>query len=69
MDTSAVRTWEEMRDSIARRLVRQTGHDVTWWDTRVQAQAGLDDEPSLRRWLAENGVTGYQQMLLVMERF
>lgn len=69
MDTNSVRTWEEMRDSIARRLVRQTGHDVTWWNARVQAQAGLDDEPSLRIWLAENGVTGYQQMLLVMERF
>lgn len=64
-----MRTWDEMRTSIAERLVRQTGQDVAWWNTRIAAQAGLDDEAALRRWLTENGVTGYQQMLLVMERF
>jgi hypothetical protein len=69
MDSRAPRTWEEMRDSIAARLVRQSGHDVAWWNARIGAQAGLDDEASLRRWLTEMGVTGYQQMLLVMERF
>jgi hypothetical protein len=69
MDPKAPRTWEEMRNSIAERLVRQSGHDVAWWNARIQAHAGLDDEPSLRRWLTEMGVTGYQQMLLVMERF
>lgn len=65
----AIRTWEEMRASIAARLVRQTGHDVTWWNEQVAAQPGLGDEPALRAWLGEHGVTGYQQMLLVMERF
>ena len=64
-----MRTWEEMRTSIAERLVRQTGRDVAWWNARVAAERGGDDEPALRRWLTENGVTGYQQMLLVMERF
>ena len=44
----SIRTWEQMRPSIAERLVRQTGHDVEWWNARV---------------------TGYQQMLMVMERF
>lgn len=57
-----------MRRSIADRLVRQTGHGVAWWNDRVCA-AGLDDEASLRSWLAFQGVTGYQQMLLVMERY
>ena len=58
-----------MRTSIGDRLVRQTGHDVAWWNERIAAERGIDDEQSLRRWLTENGVTGYQQMLLVMERF
>jgi hypothetical protein len=65
----ATRSWEEMRTSIAQRLVRQTGHDVAWWNERIAAQGGIVDEPALRRWLTENGVTGYRQMLLVMETF
>ncbi|MGH7777476.1 MAG: hypothetical protein ACREPI_09925 [Candidatus Dormibacterales bacterium] len=40
----AVRTWEEMRPSIAERLVRQTGHDVVWWNERAAGRAGHDDE-------------------------
>ncbi|TMD10118.1 MAG: hypothetical protein E6J03_00740 [Chloroflexi bacterium] len=58
-----------MRTSIGERLVRQTGHDVAWWNERIAAQGAIGDEESLRRWLTEHGVTGYQQMLLVMERF
>lgn len=65
----AVRTWAEMRESIAERLIRQTGHDVSWWNDRVAAQHGVADESALRAWLTGEGVTGYQQMLLVMERF
>ncbi len=61
------RSWEEMRSQITDRLVRQTGHDVTWWNGQIAAQDGLTDEASLRAWLTEHGVTGYQQMLLVME--
>src|SRR5215472_15014040 len=63
------RSWEEMRTSIADRLVRQTGHDVGWWNERIAAQDGLADEAALRSWLTDSGVTGYQQMLLVMETF
>src|SRR5262245_60725870 len=58
-----------MRDSITERLLRQTGHDVAWWNERIAVQEGLGDEASLRAWLTEQGVTGYQQMLLVMETF
>lgn len=65
----AIRTWEEMRASIAERLVRQTGHDVGWWAGQIAAEQNLDDEAALRGWLAGRGVTGYQQMPLVMERF
>jgi hypothetical protein len=64
-----VRTWAEMRQSIEDRLLRQTGHDVAWWNERIAAAGGLDDESALRAWLTGEGVTGYQQMLLVMERF
>ena len=63
------RSWEEMRASIQERLVRQTGHDLAWWNDAIAAGPGASDEPSLRTWLAERGVTGYQQMLLVMETF
>jgi hypothetical protein len=69
MPSKSIRTWEEMRTSIAERLVRQTGHDVAWWNDHVAQQTGLDDEPALRKWLDGEGVGGYQQMLLVMERF
>ena len=55
--------------SIAERLLRQTGHDVAWWNERIRAQDGVGDEASLRAWLSGQQVTGYQQMLLVMETF
>jgi len=58
-----------MRTSIADRLLRQTGHDVPWWNAQIGAEPGLDDEASLRAWLASREVAGYQQMLLVYERF
>ncbi|HVS42143.1 MAG TPA: DUF5655 domain-containing protein [Candidatus Dormibacteraeota bacterium] len=64
-----IRTWEEMRTSIAERLLRQTGHDLDWWNARIVAEGDVVDEAALRGWLTESGVTGYQQMLLVMERF
>jgi hypothetical protein len=63
------RTWAEMRDSIAARLQRQTGHDVSWWNDTIAATQGLGDEAALRAWLTGEGVTGYQQMLMVMEQF
>ena len=63
-----VRGWGEMLAGIERRLVATTGDDVATWSERVRA-AGLATEPEVREWLAERGITGYGQMVLVMERF
>lgn len=64
-----LRTWAEMRQSIEDRLVRQTEHDIAWWNDRIAAAGPFADESALRSWLTGEGVTGYQQMLLVMEQF
>jgi hypothetical protein len=67
--TSApVRDWKGMRDMSARLLEERTGEGVDAWNRRIQKE-GLTDKESLRAWLAEQGVTGYAQTLLVMERF
>jgi Domain of unknown function (DUF5655) len=66
--TARPRTWLEMRDRIERILERRTGEGVAVWSSRV-AELGDVDETALRAWLTEQGVTGYPQMLLVMERF
>jgi Domain of unknown function (DUF5655) len=63
------RTWAEMRESITAVLVRDTGHDLGWWNDRMAAEPGIADEAALRTWLTTEGVTGYKQMLLVTERF
>jgi hypothetical protein len=63
------RTWAEMRESITAMLIRDTGHDVEWWKEQMAAQPSVGGETALRAWLSEQGVTGYKQMLLVMERF
>jgi hypothetical protein len=57
-----------MMSWIAGLLQERTGQDVTEWNRRVQAN-GFADEPGLRAWLTEQGVTGYAQNLLVWERF
>ena len=62
------RSWAEMLTWIEERLVRTTGDDVATWRERVTA-TGLQTEPEVRAWLAERGITGYGQMILVMERF
>ncbi len=62
------KSWQEMREWCASLLVSRTGQDVAVWMGRVAA-AQLHDEPSLRRWLSDHGVTGYGQALLVWERF
>jgi len=66
--TARPRTWLEMRDRIERILERRTGEGVAVWSSRVAALGDVD-ETALRAWLTEHGVTGYSQMLLVMERF
>lgn len=60
--------WHEMVDWSAALLRRATGEGVPEWNRRVLA-SGVDNERDLRVWLRERGVTGYAQLLLVMERF
>jgi len=62
------RSWQEMREQESRWLVERTGEGVDTWNARVQ-EMGFTDEAGLRTWLTEQGLTGYPQMLLVMERF
>jgi hypothetical protein len=54
---------------VQAQLERQTGEDLAAWNGRIRAEPELADEPSLRAWLADRGVTGYPAMLLVFERF
>jgi hypothetical protein len=62
------RDWREMYRWIADLVKKRTGADVDAWNVRVR-EAGLADETSLRAWLTEQGVIGYPQTMLVMERF
>ncbi len=63
-----VRDWRETRSNWIRALEESTGDDLDTWNRRIQREA-FRDEQSLRGWLARQGVTGYAQSLLVMERF
>jgi hypothetical protein len=57
-----------MRARIEQILERRTGEGFDVWSARVKALGDID-EPHLRAWLTEQGVAGYPQMLLVMDRF
>ncbi|MEU5692239.1 DUF5655 domain-containing protein [Actinosynnema sp. NPDC020468] len=60
--------WRGMADWSAAALRRETGEGVPEWNRRV-LDSGIGDEHELRAWLGDRGVTGYPQLLLVMERF
>jgi len=62
------RDWQGMKDMSARLLKERTGEGVETWNRRIKRER-LDEEESLRVWLTKQGVTGYAQSLLVMERF
>src|SRR5690348_5210117 len=62
------RSWRHMWEMSARLLKVRTGEDVETWNRRV-SERNPADEAELREWLTEQGVTGYAQSLLVMERF
>ena len=62
------RDWRWMRDMSARLLKERTGEGVDVWNRRIKRE-GLADEPALRKWLTKQGVNGYVQSFLVMERF
>ena len=57
-----------MREQEIRWLMERTGEGLEAWNARVRAHDPAD-ETALRAWLAEQGVTGYPAMLLVMERY
>jgi hypothetical protein len=61
-------SWQKMRDECAALLERRTGAGVEEWNRRIALHEFADRE-ALREWLETRGVTGYPQMLLVMERF
>lgn len=62
-----VRDWGTFKAEQEARLVKQTGEGIAAWGARM-AEAGLNDQPAIRAWLAERGVTGYLRMFLVWER-
>ena len=57
-----------MRDSSANLLQRRTGRNLDDWNRRIARRPFLN-QAALRQWLADQGVTGYPQQLLVWERF
>ncbi len=57
-----------MKDMSVRLLVERTGEDLQTWNRRIKNE-GFEDVKPLRDWLTKQGVTGYAQSLLVMERF
>jgi hypothetical protein len=63
------RSWQEMYAQVQAQLERQTGESLAAWTARIKAEAAPKDEPQLRAWLGERGVTGYPAMLLVFETF
>lgn len=65
---SKPKSWQEMRVWIIDLLERRTGAGLDEWNARV-ADSGAETEPELREWLKGQGIEGYSQMLLVMERF
>lgn len=62
------RTWETFRKKIVTLLERRTGEGLAHWNARVR-NLKPKSEAALKTWLAKEGVTGYPQMLLVMEHF
>jgi len=62
------RDWKGMKEMSARLLKERTGQDVEAWNQRITTE-GFTNEQQLRAWLTAQGVTGYAQSLLVMERF
>jgi hypothetical protein len=60
--------WRRNREAWVRLLERRTGVSLAAWNRRVKREAPAG-KTALRQWLAAKGVTGYGQMILVMERY
>lgn len=70
-DTATMTTthdWQRNRDMWVRLLEKRTSEGVDAWMRRIRSRR-IPDEHRLRAWLTKQGVTGYAQSLLVMERF
>ncbi len=65
---SEARDWNEFRDANIRLLEKRTGEGLEIWNRRIKSRS-FKGQKALRTWLAGQGVTGYAQSLLVMERF
>src|SRR5678816_3725570 len=65
---STIRDWRQSREMWVRVLEKQTSEGLDVWNERVRKET-MADEEALRDWLFTQGVTGYAQSLLVMERF
>jgi hypothetical protein len=65
---SEIRDWQQSKVEWTRLLEDSTGEDLATWNRRVH-DASFHKEQSLRTWLTQQGVTGYAQTLLGMERF
>jgi hypothetical protein len=65
---ATVSDWQRNKNMWVRILEKRTGESVSVWNRRVRKD-GPGDEPRLRAWLSKQGITGYAQTLLVMERF
>jgi hypothetical protein len=63
-----IQDWRQSKRMWVRLLEESTGEDLETWNRRIQRE-GFREELSLRNWLTQQGVTGYAQSLLVMERF
>lgn len=63
-----VRDWKHYREMWIRALEKQTGKGLRHWNARIKKETFLD-ERSLEAWLDQEGISGYAQQLLVMERF
>lgn len=59
--------WGSFKAEQDARLVKQTGEGIEAWGAKMAA-AGLSDQPAIRAWLAERGISGYLRMFLVWER-
>lgn len=57
-----------MRELSVRLLTERTGKTLAEWNQLIANEAP-PSEAALREWLTKNGVAGYAQSMLVMERF
>jgi Domain of unknown function (DUF5655) len=60
--------WRNDRAQWVKALEARTGHGLAEWNRRIR-EGRFHDARHLRTWLSKNGVRGYPQQLLVMERF